>query len=48
MAPDLLLHPVFDEAEALAGMPHREVVHPTVSMVDIVGLLETFAVCAPS
>ena len=28
MAPDLLLHPVFDEAEALAGMPHREVVHP--------------------
>src|ERR1700737_3820160 len=29
MAPDLLLHPVFDEAEALAGMPHREVVHPS-------------------
>jgi hypothetical protein len=28
MAPDLLLHLVFDEAEALAGMPHREVVHP--------------------
>src|ERR1700686_3987597 len=28
MAPDLLLHPVFDEAEALAGMPHREVIHP--------------------
>src|SRR5215469_7266095 len=28
MTPDLLLHPVFDEAEALAGMPHREVVHP--------------------
>ena len=29
MAPDLLLHPVFDEAEALAGMPHRGVVHPS-------------------
>src|ERR1700687_2230227 len=29
MAPDLLLHPVFDEAEALAGVPHREVVHPS-------------------
>src|SRR5262245_21445137 len=28
MAPDLLLHPIFDEAEALAGVPHREVVHP--------------------
>ena len=29
VAPDLLFHPVFDEAEALAGMPDREVVHPT-------------------
>ena len=29
VAPDLLFHPVFDEAEALAGMPHRKVVHPT-------------------
>src|SRR5438270_4061681 len=29
MAPDLLFHPVFDEAEALAGMPDRKVVHPT-------------------
>jgi transposase len=29
MAPDLLLHPIFDEAEALAGVPNREVVHPT-------------------
>ena len=29
VAPNLLFHPVFDEAEALAGMPHREVVHPT-------------------
>ena len=29
MAPDLLFHPVFDEAEALAGVPDREVVHPT-------------------
>src|SRR6187402_3054573 len=29
MAPDLLLHPIFDEAEALAGVPHREVVHPS-------------------
>jgi hypothetical protein len=29
MTPDLLLHPVFDEAEALAGMPHRKVVHPS-------------------
>ncbi len=28
MTPDLLFHPVFDEAEALAGMPHGEVVHP--------------------
>src|SRR6516162_2470357 len=28
VAPDLLLYPIFDEAEALAGMPHREVVHP--------------------
>ena len=29
MTPDLLFHPVFDEAEALAGMPDRKVVHPT-------------------
>src|SRR5262252_440998 len=29
MAPDLLLHPIFDEAEALAGVPNREVVHPS-------------------
>ena len=29
MAPDLLFHPVFDKAEALAGMPDREVIHPT-------------------
>src|ERR1039458_6753827 len=29
MAPDLLFYPVFDEAEALAGMPDREVIHPT-------------------
>jgi transposase len=28
MAPDLFLHPVLYEAEALAGMSHREVVHP--------------------
>src|ERR1700692_177481 len=32
MTPDLLLHPVFDEAEALAGMPHREVIHPPRSI----------------
>ena len=29
MAPDLLLYAVFDEAEALAGISDREVVHPT-------------------
>ena len=29
MAPDLLFHPVFHEAEALAGMSDRKVVHPT-------------------
>src|SRR3977135_379819 len=29
MAPDLLFYPVLDEAEALAGMSNREVVHPT-------------------
>ena len=29
MAPDLLLHPIFDEAEALAGVPNGEVMHPT-------------------
>jgi hypothetical protein len=29
MAPDLLFYPVFDEVKALAGMPDREVVHPT-------------------
>jgi hypothetical protein len=29
LAPDLLLHPIFDEAEALTGVPHREVVHPS-------------------
>src|ERR1700733_15671467 len=29
LAPDLLLHPVFDEAEALTGVPNREVVHPS-------------------
>src|SRR5580704_16571999 len=28
MAPDLLLHPIFDVAEALTGVPDREVVHP--------------------
>jgi hypothetical protein len=28
MAPYLLFYPVFDEAEALAGMPHCEVVDP--------------------
>src|SRR5215211_3895420 len=29
VAPDLLFHPVFDEAEARAGVPDRKVVHPT-------------------
>jgi hypothetical protein len=29
MAPNFLLHPIFDEAEALAGVPNREVIHPT-------------------
>jgi hypothetical protein len=29
MAPDLLFHPVFNEAEALAGMSHCKVSHPT-------------------
>ena len=29
MAPNLLFYPVFDEAEALAGMSDRKVVHPT-------------------
>ncbi len=29
MAPDFLLHPIFDEAEALTGVPNREVVYPT-------------------
>ncbi len=29
MAPDLFLHPVFDEAEALAGVANCEIVHPT-------------------
>ena len=29
MAPDLLFYPVFDEAEALARIPDREVIHPT-------------------
>src|ERR1700719_3199441 len=29
MAPDLLLHPVFNVAKALAGMPDREIIHPT-------------------
>src|SRR5260370_8224869 len=29
MAPDLLFHPVFHEAEALAGVSHRKVGHPT-------------------
>src|SRR6516165_6444879 len=29
MTPNLLLYPVLDEAEALAGVPDREVVHPT-------------------
>jgi len=28
MAPDFLLHPVFNEAEALARVSNREVVHP--------------------
>ena len=29
LAPNLLFHPVFDEAEALAGISDRKVVHPT-------------------
>ena len=29
MAPDLLFYPVHYEAEALAGIPNRKVVHPT-------------------
>src|SRR5262249_30638801 len=29
MAPDLLFHPVLNEAEALAGIADREVVNPT-------------------
>src|SRR3954469_3152643 len=29
LAPDLLLHPILDEAEALAGVPDRQVVHPS-------------------
>src|SRR5882672_3788941 len=29
VAPDLLFHPVFNEAEARAGVPDRKVVHPT-------------------
>src|SRR5215472_2069909 len=29
VAPDLLFHPVFNEAEALAGISHRKVGHPT-------------------
>jgi hypothetical protein len=29
MAPDLLFYPVFDEAEALAGISDRKVFHPS-------------------
>src|SRR6201984_737308 len=29
LAPDLLLHPILDEAEALTGVPNREVVPPS-------------------
>ena len=29
VAPNLLFHPVFDEAEALTGMSNSEVIHPT-------------------
>src|SRR5271165_4757913 len=29
LAPDLLLHPLLYEAEALTGVPNREVVHPS-------------------
>jgi hypothetical protein len=29
VAPDLLFYPVFNEAEALAGISHRKVRHPT-------------------
>src|ERR1700731_2050676 len=29
LAPDLLLYPILDEAEALTGVPNREVVHPS-------------------
>ena len=29
MAPDLLFYPVLDEAETLAGVSNRKVVHPT-------------------
>ena len=29
MAPDLLFYPVFNELEALAGVPDRKVIHPT-------------------
>jgi hypothetical protein len=37
MAPDLLFYPVFDEVKALAGMPDREVVHPTARFIAGVG-----------
>ena len=32
VAPDLLLYPIFDVAEALTGVPNREVVHPPRSI----------------
>ena len=33
MAPNLLFHPVFDEAEARTGMPDRKIVHPTAQQL---------------
>jgi hypothetical protein len=37
MAPDLLLHPIFDVAEALTGVSNREEVHPFEYFVGRIG-----------
>jgi hypothetical protein len=47
LAPDLLLHPILDEAEALTGVPNREVVHPSIEDIQrLVGNDQLVAITA--
>jgi hypothetical protein len=41
VTPNLLLHPVSNEAEALAGMPNRKVIHPTAKVTFFVNIINS-------